>query len=822
MSSLGMAAHCEQRSGATGWRAGCSRILPVAVAALFGLVVTATTTLLVARWERHVTEQEFVSVSEDHLLILQNGWNEYLGKLVALRALFESSDEVTREEFALFTRRLLHGQPAIQNFAWVPRVLKDERAEHERAAGRDGIFNYQIKALAGRGRTVPAPVQDDYLPIFYSTLPKDNVILGLDLYSTIPQPLSRAWEHDQLSCVPNWILNSADGFKRGILFSLPVYRRGSSNLTVEDRRRNLVGFVHGSFIISELVAQVINTSTIPQGIDIHLFAADAGPMDAPLYVHWSRLRALSPQLEPKSVLLTGPHWHGEISAGDARWLVVTTPLSPGPLTATRGHAWTVFGAGLLLTFAFAAYMAAAGRHARRLLAANRKVADLAQRDPLTGLANRRFFFECLETAFAAYKHGGLSFAVLYFDVDHFKDVNDTLGHPVGDKLLQLVADRVRNVVRATDVVARFGGDEFAILQRDVSDLKDARTLASKIAAAVSIPYSLNGSDIHVTASIGIARATLQATDPDTLMIQADLALYRAKGDGRNRFRVHSSDLDRQVRERVSISDDLRQACQRGELALHYQPQVEVGSGRIVGAEALLRWRHPQRGMIPPGTFIPVAEMTGLIVPLGEWAFEEACRQLRAWLDDGIAPDAVAVNVSAAQFKFGAELESSIEESLARWRIPRGCMEIELTESVLMDVTEQHKSTLDRLRGLGLRVAIDDFGTGYSSLNYLTFYPVNRLKIAQELVFRVTTDSRNATVVHAATRLADDLGIECIAEGVETAAQAAFLESAGCRYAQGYHFSRPVDAAEMTRLLRRRVIGPGNDASSGIEEVLEAV
>jgi diguanylate cyclase (GGDEF)-like protein len=788
------------------WRADPHHVFALVLTALFGFAFTVTASLLVARWEQRAAEQDFVSASETHLLTLQNGWNEHIGKLVALRALFESSDDVSRAEFEVFTRRLLHGQPAIQNFAWIPRVLRHEREAYERAAVRDGLSDYHIKAVPVHGTLVRSPERDEYLPVYYSTEASTNRVYGLDLRTTIGAEVDRARDLDQLGCVPNWIMHSAEGKKRGIMFSLPVYRHGRENSTVEQRRRNLIGYAHGVFLISELVAHAINSNLTPQGVDVHLFAADAAADDLPLYLHGSRLRAAPLSPKPKRALLTGTHWTGEIRAGAASWTVVTTPMTPGPLVATHGRAWIVFGAGLILTLAALGYIHASARHTRRLLLANRRVADLAQRDPLTSLANRRFFLDSLALAFAAYRHGGAPFAVLYFDLDHFKDVNDTLGHPFGDELLRLVADRVGHVVRATDVVARFGGDEFAVLQRDVSDLKDARSLAAKITAAVAIPYSLNGNEIHITASIGIARASLEVADPDTLMIQADLALYRAKGDGRARVRVHSADLDHQVRERVSISEDLRQACARGELSLHYQPQIEIASGRIVGVEALLRWHHPQRGLVLPGTFVPVAELTGLIVPLGEWAFEEACRQLRAWLDEGIAPEVVAVNISAAQFKFGVELESRIEESLARWRIPPGCVEMELTESVLMDVSEQHTSTLDRLRGLGLRLAIDDFGTGYSSLNYLTFYPVNRLKIAQQLVFRATTDSRNATVVRAATRLADDLGIECIAEGVETSAHAAFLRAAGCAYAQGYFYSRPVDAEGMRRLLRRGRIG----------------
>ncbi len=781
--------------------------LSAAVAVVLGLALTLTAAFLVAKWEGRVARQEFTAVSENHLLILQNGWNEYLSKLVALRAMFESSDAVTRVEFELFTRRMLRGLNAIQNFNWVPRVLNAERAAHERAAQHDGIPAYRIRYAPSHGTIVPSPERDEYLPVFYTTLPKTNRLYGLDLRSTIADKLDRARDLDELSCVPNWVLHSTDGATRGILLSLPVYRQGHVNQTVDDRRRSLAGFVHGAFLIREMMAEILAANTTPQGIDIYLFAADAGGTDAPLYVHASRLRSDAADLATKAAVEAEMHWTGDIKLGDARWTVMTVPISPGPFIATHGRAWIVLGAGLAVTLLLAAYTLASDRHARRLMAVNRQVAQLARRDPLTGLANRRFFFEQLGAAFANGGNGRLPFAVLYFDLDHFKDINDTLGHPLGDRLLRRVAERVKEVVQDVDVVARFGGDEFAVLHNGGGDVEAAKALAAKIAQLVARPYAIDGNEIHVTASIGIALSSAETADPDTIMIQADLALYRAKREGRNCFHLHSPDLDRQVHERVAIADELRLAIGRGELELYYQPQVEIATGRIIGLEALLRWNHPRRGMVLPSTFIPIAEKTGLILALGQWAFEQACRQLRTWLDQDVAPGVLAVNFSAAQFRFDGEFEGDVRDSLTRWRIPAGVMEMELTESVLMEVTEQHQATLERLRGFGLRVAIDDFGTGYSSLNYLTFYPVNRLKIAQELVFRVTTDSRNATVVRASVRLADELDVEFIAEGVEDAAQAHFLVSAGCRYAQGYYFGRPVDAAATTALLRRGTVHP---------------
>jgi EAL domain-containing protein (putative c-di-GMP-specific phosphodiesterase class I) len=295
--------------------------------------------------------------------------------------------------------------------------------------------------------------------------------------------------------------------------------------------------------------------------------------------------------------------------------------------------------------------------------------------------------------------------------------------------------------------------------------------------------------------------------PDAMMIQADLALYRAKEDGRNCFRFHSADLDHEVKERVVLADELRGAIGRNELELLYQPEVELRTGRIIGLEALLRWNHPKRGQISPSVFIPIAERSGQIQTIGQWVLDAACRQLRSWQDAGVAPRLVGVNISALHFKGSAELDREVAACLEKWGIAPDMIEIELTESVLMEITQQHNDRFERLRQLGVRIAIDDFGTGYSSLSYLANYPINRVKIAQELVFAVDTEPRSAAVVRAAIRLADELGIDLISEGVENEGQEAFLLSAGCEYGQGYYFSRPVNAKRATELLRFGKVEP---------------
>ena len=457
-----------------------------------------------------------------------------------------------------------------------------------------------------------------------------------------------------------------------------------------------------------------------------------------------------------------------------------------------------------------AYIWASLRHALRLETANSRILELAQTDLLTNLANRRAFVKRLTMTFAASLRGAPPFAVLYLDIDNFKDVNDTLGHAMGDLLLKEVVNRLRNAVRPQDLVARFGGDEFAILVSEVTDPATAEELAVRIGKLLAAPFSIEGHKLRITSSIGIALYSPDTPGPEAMMVQADLALYGAKDEGRNCYRFHSHDLDLKVHERVRVADELRVAVEQDELELYYQPQVELSTGRIIGLEALIRWNHPTRGLLTPAAFIPIAERTGAILPLGHWVFEESCRQLKAWQAEGVAPQVLSVNVSGVQFKGASELEREVEASLTRWGINPSNFELELTESVLMEATQRHSNTLENLRQLGIKISIDDFGTGYSSLKYLTQYPVNRLKLAQEFVFRVTVDYRNAAVVRAAIRLANELGLEVIAEGVETEAQVRFLMGAGCEQAQGYYFSRPVPVLKATELLRAGRIEPRAD------------
>jgi len=421
-----------------------------------------------------------------------------------------------------------------------------------------------------------------------------------------------------------------------------------------------------------------------------------------------------------------------------------------------------------------------------------EVAHMARHDSLTDLANRTLFMEKIDESLARLRRGGRRFSVFMIDVDRFKAVNDSLGHPVGDALLKAVAERLRAAIRETDTVARFGGDEFAVLQTLAADQKEgAITLASRILDAINEPYDLDGHRASIGASIGIALAPQDGASADELLKNADLALYQVKSAGRNGFRFFEPKMETDARSRHALENDLRAAIVRGEFELHYQTIVGFATRRVCGAEALVRWRHPQLGVIAPDRFIPIAEETGLIVPLGEWIIRRACAEAANWP----AHVRLAINLSPLQFGKG-DLAEIVAGALADSGLAPQRLELEITESVLLQQDESNLATLHRLKRLGVSIVLDDFGTGYSSLTYLHMFPFDKIKIDKSFVHKLSTSAECAAIVCAVIGLGGSLGIATVAEGVETAEQFALLRVAGCSQAQGYLFSRPVPAADL--------------------------
>ena len=449
----------------------------------------------------------------------------------------------------------------------------------------------------------------------------------------------------------------------------------------------------------------------------------------------------------------------------------------------------------------------------------REMVRLARTDALTGLANRTTFLDRLGLALAAARRGDSPFAVLYVDLDNFKDVNDSLGHPTGDTLLKIAGQRMAGVVRETDLAARFGGDEFAVLQTDVADPSTAGTLAAKLRAVLAEPFAIDGNVLRVTATVGIALYAPEVKNPAEILAQADRALYYAKEEGRDRYRFHSQELDAIVHERVTMGEELRAGIDRNELELYYQPQVTVATGQVVGVEALVRWNHPRLGLLKPGAFLPAAERTGAIVPLGAWVLDQACRQFRMWRDQGLELPVIAVNVSGSQLKLGLDFCHYVQITLVKWGLSPRDLEFDIPEAVLADAYGANPDILQKLRDLGVRLAIDDFGAEYTSLGRIKAYHVERLKIAPYFINAMTSNDADAGSVRLMIHLAHKLGIEIVAKSVETEQQQAFLLStAEGANAQGFYYSRPLAAAQATDFLRQKQI----ESHAAAEEAKEPV
>jgi diguanylate cyclase (GGDEF)-like protein/PAS domain S-box-containing protein len=440
-----------------------------------------------------------------------------------------------------------------------------------------------------------------------------------------------------------------------------------------------------------------------------------------------------------------------------------------------------------------------GRDMTEQKRAEEQIRHMAHYDALTGLPNRMLLYDRIGQAIAQSQRNQEVLALLFIDLDRFKTVNDSLGHAVGDRLLKVVAGFFESCTRGSDTIARIGGDEFVVLLGGLKEPEDARHVAQKVLDALAEPVVVDGHELKVTPSVGICAYPHDGEDVETLMRNADTAMYYAKQMGRNNYQFFTQAMTEAAQQRLVMENDLRHAIERREFIVHYQPQLDLKSGAIIGFEALVRWRHPQRGMVSPAAFIAAAEETGLIGPLGEWVLREACTEARNWRDAGYPELQVSVNCSAQQFQREGFVET-VDLILRGTGLPASCLELEITESVIVQHSEEVIARFAALDAMGVRISIDDFGTGYSSLSYLKRFAIHQLKIDQSFVRDISSDPDDAAIVSAIIAISHSLGLKVVAEGVETAEQLAFLRSLGCDGAQGYYFSRPVGADEFARLL----------------------
>ena len=441
---------------------------------------------------------------------------------------------------------------------------------------------------------------------------------------------------------------------------------------------------------------------------------------------------------------------------------------------------------------------------------------LAHYDGLTDLPNRMLLHDRLGQAIEAARRQGRRFAVLFMDLDRFKHINDSLGHGVGDQLLKSVSQRLVECVRQSDTVSRQGGDEFVLLLPEVEHAEDAAQSAQKILAALALPHRVGNQDLHISVSIGISVYPDDGDSVEALLQSADTAMYYAKESGRNNFKFFEQDMNARAVERQTIEAHLRLALLRHELVLHYQPKIDLASGAIVGAEALIRWQHPQRGLLQPQEFVPIAEDCGLIRPVGRWVLHQACLQAQAWLQASLPPITMAVNTSALEFRAGDFLEN-LRTTLAQTCFDPRNLEIELTESVLIRDAESSETLLHEIARLGVKLAIDDFGTGYSSLSYLKLFPIDTLKIDKSFVNQMSSNADDVSIVNAVVSMGKSLRKRIVAEGVESAEQYACLLALRCDEGQGYYFGRPVTADVFASMLRTglpKPVPPSNLVNCG--------
>jgi diguanylate cyclase (GGDEF)-like protein len=425
---------------------------------------------------------------------------------------------------------------------------------------------------------------------------------------------------------------------------------------------------------------------------------------------------------------------------------------------------------------------------------------LAQHDILTDLPNRMVLKDRLTQAIATAHRNGTKVAILFLDLDQFKRINDSLGHAIGDKLIQSVAARLISCVRSTDTVSRQGGDEFIVLLSEIKHSTDAGITARKILTALTASHGVDRHHLHVAASIGVSTYPEDGEDAELLIKNADTAMYQAKQKGRNNYQFFKKDMNLRAVNRQFIEDGLREALESDQFVLHYQPKINLATGAISGMEALLRWMHPTSGLLRPLQFLPIAEDCGLILPIGRWVLKEACRQVREWIDAGLRVAPVAVNVSSLEFRSEGFLDN-VRAILRETGLEPRYLELELTETVLMQHAESTVSVLSALKSMGVRLAVDDFGTGYSSLSYLKRFPIDSLKIDQSFVRDITSSTDDVPIIRAVITMGKSLRQRVVGEGVETEEQMAFLRANGCDEAQGYYLSLPLPAEHFVELLK---------------------
>lgn len=786
---------------AAAWRPRWKTVaLPMVLA--LGVVGIAFYQLQVS--QKSAQEQRFFQEASALTERLQRRLTVQTDSVLAVARLMEVAGERNAAVFQRATTDWLTRYPATQNFAWYPVVTQGERETFERQASAEFLRPYAVRIGNAQGELLPLPDEASYLPIrFVEPLNGNEAALGLDVLNS-PHTAStvRAAIVTGLPQVTSGFrLAQETGEQRGVVMYQMVYQPGTSDGS-RWGEQGLVGAVAGAFRMDDMLRNV---------------RSDSDNLEY-LMPGYFNVCLIDPAAPNDNQRLSGPVGCGgdmatqvrhfsslPVMFGERTWLF---QVSSGPLFESGDNGWvnwatlTVSLLAVAMLGTFLLVLTGQTRRTEQLVVertlalaqSNAGLHELAMYDALTGLANRTHWTNQARRALDGARRHGDRLTVVFVDLDHFKDVNDSLGHSVGDLLLKAVAQRLQACLRSQDVMARQGGDEFVVLLARLSSQEAAAAVAKKMVAALTSPFALEGHEVQVSASLGLAWFDGGDDDVDTLLRHADMAMYQAKAAGRNGWCFYSEDMEQSVSQRLLVETGLHRAIAQHELVLHYQPQIHCQTGAVVGVEALVRWQHPELGLLLPGRFVPQAENNGQIDELGAWVMRAACQQLRAWQAVGITGLTMAVNVSAVEFARPAFIPR-LRQVLKDTGIDPAGLELEITETALMQALPELVERLGDIAAMGVSLSLDDFGTGYSSLGYLKRLPLHRLKIDRSFVRDLPGDKEDEAIVLATLSMAHALGLEVVAEGVELGVQRSFLAEHGCDHAQGWLIARPLATAD---------------------------
>ncbi len=716
--------------------------------------------------------------------------------------MFAASINVSRENWRRYvtTLRMEETYPGIRGIGYAPLVAHVDKNVHLAALWQEGFTNYEVLPRGDRGV---------YTPILFRE-PFDGLnrrAIGFDMFSEPirrkAMELARDTGAAALSGKVRLVVdNETQQDPVSVIMFMPVYEHNTSPITIDSRRAALKGYVFAPFRVRELIDTTLGERLAEAGVDLELFESVAIAKETLLYDRDRQPQFADANFHPLFAT------QQTLELGGQTWTLVMRTLPRFENSIDRTQSWLILGGGMLLSvllFGFLYSLATqhtdvnerASQLTQDLQQSEQRFRHLAHHDPLTGLPNRTLLQDQGARALGRARRNKNHIGILFIDLDRFKTINDSLGHGVGDALLREVADRILYTVRDFDTVARMGGDEFVVLLSDLVNPAAAGSVAQHILESLAKVTIIDGHHLHITPSIGISVFPDDGNDFDQLLKHADAAMYLAKENGRNGYQFFTSAINTLAHGRLAVETGLRQALLNGEFELHYQPQIATASGAIVGVEVLLRWRHPQRGLVMPDDFISIAEDTGLIVPIGEWVLRTACAQYAEWRRRGLAPFRLAINLSARQLQ-QKDLADITAEILVANSLNGEELELEITETGLMQNTGDAAVALWGMKALGIQLSLDDFGTGYSSLSNLRRFPIDCLKIDRSFIRDISTDPSDAVLVRAIIDLGHSLGMTIVAEGVETLDQLSFLKFHYCDEAQGYLISKPLTADAFAR------------------------